>query len=182
MARAEPITLSQSVTLPSRSLCRKCPHAPGWSERKQAPPARGSCSPSGRRSWIRAESTRCSRSATGYFSGPRSCSMQPTSRPRWDGPYIFTACPSPNAYTLAPPRRSLSRCSPTVNVDRLKPFVTRARPGYRRLPGRSQTLGRRASTRWSCRSTANWCVRAWRAAPPGALAGLHISGRNLAAD
>ena len=45
-------------------------------------------------------------------------------RPRWDGPFPVTACPSPNAYTLALPRRM--RCSPTVNVDRLKPFVERA--------------------------------------------------------
>ena len=40
-------------------------------------------------------------------------------RPRWDGPFTVTACPSPNAYTLALPRKM--RCSPTVNVDRLKP-------------------------------------------------------------
>ena len=26
-------------------------------------------------------------------------------RPRWDGPFIVTACPSPNAYTLALPGR-----------------------------------------------------------------------------
>ena len=45
-------------------------------------------------------------------------------RPRWDGPFTVTACPSPNAYTLALPRRML--CSPTVNVDRLKPFHERA--------------------------------------------------------
>ena len=44
-------------------------------------------------------------------------------RLRWDGPFIVTACPSPNAYTLALPRKM--RCSPTVNVDLLKPFVTR---------------------------------------------------------
>ena len=43
-------------------------------------------------------------------------------RPRWDGP--FTACPSPNNYTLALPHRM--RCSPTVNVDRLKPSFERA--------------------------------------------------------
>ena len=38
----------------------------------------------------------------------------------------MTACPpaSPNAYTLALPRKM--RCSPTVNVDRLKPFHSRA--------------------------------------------------------
>ncbi|MEI7929579.1 MAG: hypothetical protein WCH40_13600, partial [Verrucomicrobiales bacterium] len=45
-------------------------------------------------------------------------------RPRWDGPFTVTACPSPSAYTLALPRRM--RCSPTVNVDRLKPFFARA--------------------------------------------------------
>jgi hypothetical protein len=45
-------------------------------------------------------------------------------RPRWDGPFTITACPSPNAYTLALPRRM--QCSPTVNVDRLKPFHERA--------------------------------------------------------
>ncbi len=33
------------------------------------------------------------------------------------------ACPSPNAYTLALPPRM--QCSPTVNVDRLKPFYAR---------------------------------------------------------
>jgi hypothetical protein len=42
-------------------------------------------------------------------------------RPRWDGPFTVMACPSPNAYTLALPRRV--RCSPTVNVDRLKPYL-----------------------------------------------------------
>jgi hypothetical protein len=45
-------------------------------------------------------------------------------RPRWNGPFRVTACPSPNAYTLALPRKM--RCSPTVNVDRLKPFYERA--------------------------------------------------------
>ena len=44
-------------------------------------------------------------------------------RPRWEGPFTVTACPSPNAYTLALPRKM--RCSPTVNVDRLKPFHER---------------------------------------------------------
>ncbi len=44
-------------------------------------------------------------------------------RPRWDGPFTVTARPSPNAYTLARPRRM--QCSPTVNVDRLKPFYER---------------------------------------------------------
>ena len=45
-------------------------------------------------------------------------------RPRWDGPFTVLASPSPNAYTLALPRKML--CSATVNVDRLKPFVPRA--------------------------------------------------------
>jgi hypothetical protein len=44
-------------------------------------------------------------------------------RPRWDGPFTATARPSPNAYTLALPRRM--RCSSTVNVDRLKPYFAR---------------------------------------------------------
>ena len=36
----------------------------------------------------------------------------------------MTACPSPNAYTLALPRKM--RRSPRVNVDRLKPYFARA--------------------------------------------------------
>ena len=36
-------------------------------------------------------------------------------RPRWDGPFTVKACPGPNAYTLALPRKM--RCSSTVNVD-----------------------------------------------------------------
>ena len=45
-------------------------------------------------------------------------------RPRWDGPFTVSACPSPNAYTLALPRKMC--CSATVNVDRLKPFFERS--------------------------------------------------------
>ena len=45
-------------------------------------------------------------------------------RPRRDGPFTVTACPSPNAHTLALPRKM--RCGPTVSVDRLKPFFARA--------------------------------------------------------
>ena len=41
-------------------------------------------------------------------------------RPRWDGPFTVTASPSPNAYTLALPRKM--HCSPHVNVGRLKPY------------------------------------------------------------
>ena len=36
----------------------------------------------------------------------------------------MTACPSPNAYTLALQRKK--HCSPTVHVNRLKPFFARA--------------------------------------------------------
>jgi hypothetical protein len=45
-------------------------------------------------------------------------------QPRGDGPLAVTACPSPNAYALALPRKM--QCSPTANVDRLKPFHARA--------------------------------------------------------
>ena len=58
-------------------------------------------------------------------------------RPRWDGPFTVTACPSPNAYTLALPRKM--RCSPTVNVDRLKPFFERA--GAEPAPGPVSDVG-----------------------------------------
>ena len=37
-------------------------------------------------------------------------------RPRWEWAFTVTACPDPNTYTLALPRKM--RCSPTVNVDR----------------------------------------------------------------
>ena len=73
----------------------------------------------------------CSKSATGCCCGPSSCADIGKLRPRWDGPFTVTACPSPNAYTLALPRRM--RCSPTVNVDRLKPFFERA--GAEPAPG-----------------------------------------------
>ena len=55
----------------------------------------------------------------------RGGSRWPKLRPRWDGPFrafTVTACPSPNPYTLALPRKM----RPTVNVDRLKPFFERA--------------------------------------------------------
>ena len=47
-------------------------------------------------------------------------------QPQSDGPYgslAVTACPSPNAYTLALPCRM--RCSPTVKADRKRPRFTR---------------------------------------------------------
>jgi hypothetical protein len=40
--------------------------------------------------------------------------------PRWEGPFTVAALAGPNTYTLTLPRRF--KCSPTVNVDRLKPF------------------------------------------------------------
>ena len=44
-------------------------------------------------------------------------------RPRWEGPFRVAALAGPNAYTLSLPRRF--KCSPTVNVDRLKPYHSR---------------------------------------------------------
>ena len=81
-------------------------------------------------------------------------------RPRWDGPFTVTGCPSPNAYTLALPRRM--RCGPTVTVDRLKPFHARINsppgPGVGRDPGGrargcSTTRRRGASDATSCGGT-----------------------------
>ena len=44
-------------------------------------------------------------------------------RPRWEGPFPVVALAGPNTYTLALPKRF--QCSPTVNVDRLKPYHRR---------------------------------------------------------
>jgi hypothetical protein len=52
-------------------------------------------------------------------------------RPRWEGPFRVIALAGPNTYTLALPRRF--RCSPTVNVERLKPYY--ARPDKPDPPG-----------------------------------------------
>jgi transposase InsO family protein len=52
-------------------------------------------------------------------------------RPRWEGPFRVSALAGPNTYTLALPRRF--RCSPTVNVERLKPYY--ARPDKPDPPG-----------------------------------------------
>jgi len=84
-------------------------------------------------------------------------------RPRWDGPFEVTACPGPNAYTLALPPRML--CSPTVNVDRLKPFFERA--GVAPPPGPVSDAGQegehevelllnRKTTRRGTRSLVRW--------------------------
>jgi len=45
-------------------------------------------------------------------------------RPRWEGPFRVKAVAGPNTYTLALPRRF--RCSPTINVERLKPYHARS--------------------------------------------------------
>jgi hypothetical protein len=58
-------------------------------------------------------------------------------RPRWDGPFTVQACPGPNSYTLALPRKL--RFSSTVNVDRLKPFHERV--GAPPAPGPVSDLG-----------------------------------------
>ena len=54
-------------------------------------------------------------------------------------PFYCYRLPSPNAYTLALPRKM--RGSPTVNVDRLKAFVTRA--GTSPAPGPVSDSGSR---------------------------------------
>jgi hypothetical protein len=87
-------------------------------------------------------------------------------RPRWDGPFTVTACPSPNAYTLALPRRM--RCSQTVNVDRLKPYVER--PADLPPPGPAADAGQEGEhevellinrDRWLVRGVIRYPVR-WR--------------------
>ena len=86
-------------------------------------------------------------------------------RPRWDGRFIVAACPSPNAYTLALQRKM--RCSPTVNVDRLKPFVTRA--GTSPAPGLVSDTGHEGkheaelllNPRQLVRGVLRYLVRCW---------------------
>ncbi len=73
-------------------------------------------------------------------------------RPRWDGPFTVTACPpaSPNAYTLALPRRMLcSRQSMSIGSS---PFTSGS--SLLRLRARYRMGGKRESTRWSCCSLA----------------------------
>ena len=54
-------------------------------------------------------------------------------------------------------------------------------PGHRRLPGQSQTWGRKASLGARGGAAAQPPTGAWRAALPGAMAGQHISRRYVAA-
>ncbi len=63
--------------------------------------------------------------------------------PRWDCPFTVMACPSPNAYTLrvALPRKMPVCCSPTVNIDCLKPFFERE--GAELAPGPVSDVGLR---------------------------------------
>ncbi len=46
-------------------------------------------------------------------------------RQRWEGPFRVIALAGPNTYTLALPRSFRVRCSPTVNVERPKPYHAR---------------------------------------------------------
>ena len=110
-----------------------------------------------------------SRSAIGYCSGPRSCLMQPTlvSCARcWTALYCYhlsyPKCLSSHAAAeeeVQPDRQS----RPTQALRHA------GRPaGHCRLPDRGG-------------AAAQPPIGAWRAALPSALAGLHISGRHLAA-
>ena len=88
-------------------------------------------------------------------------------RSRLDGPFIVTACPSPNAYTLALPCKM--RSSPTVNVDRPQPFFVRAgtppvsdagQEGEHELPNRRVVRGvTRYLVRWRVHTSTDGCCR-----------------------
>ena len=60
-------------------------------------------------------------------------------RPRWEGPFPVAAIAGPNTYTLTLPSRF--RCSPTVNVDRLKPYYPRAGAAAPPGPGAGRQSG-----------------------------------------
>ena len=61
-------------------------------------------------------------------------------RPRWEGPFAVAAVAGPNTYTLTLPARF--KCSPTVNVERLKPYYPRSgRPPSLAGPGRGPGAG-----------------------------------------
>ena len=87
-------------------------------------------------------------------------------RPRWDGPFTVIACPSRNACTLALPREM--RCSPTIIVDRLKPFFERV--GAPPAPGPVSDPGQEGEHEAAAQPPPG----ARNHALPGALAGPHI--------
>ena len=82
-------------------------------------------------------------------------------RPQWEGPFPVAAVAGPKTCTLTLPARF--KGSPTVNVDRLKPYVLRA--GRPPPPTRPSTRARWGSTWRSSSSTAKrsaaglttWC-------------------------
>ena len=82
-------------------------------------------------------------------------------RPRWDGLFTVTACPSPKAYALALPRRM--RCSPTVGQRRpARPLLraggggTGSRAGVRRGAGGRARGGAAAPVRGVTRCLVRW--------------------------
>jgi hypothetical protein len=83
-----------------------------------------------------------------------------TLHPRWEGPFTVTAtvCPIPKACTLALPRRM--QCSPTVSVDRLKPFHWHERADAPPAAGPGQE-GEHEVDRKSTRGVTRYLVR-WR--------------------
>ena len=82
----------------------------------------------------------CARGGTALLSLPPALAQVPTP----------SRCPSPSAYTLGP----------IVNVDRLKPFVTRAGTSQTPLPvsDTGQEGEHEPEVELRLRSTANWCV------------------------
>ena len=95
-------------------------------------------------------------------------------RPLQNGPFTLTACPSPNAYTLSLP--SKMRTSPTVNVDRLKPFFARA--GAPPLPGPVSDAGQEGKheVELPLVQDGTWCHSL-----PCAVAGPHLCRRLVVA-
>ena len=106
-------------------------------------------------------------------------------RPGWDGPFTVTACPSPKAAPLALTRGKMC-CSPTVNVDRLKPFFARA--GTPPAPGQVSDAGQEGEheaelllNRRMVRGVTRWLTRLplifnWR---PGLIWRLLLVRRRL---
>ena len=134
----------------------------------------GSCSrrrrPTGRRSSMRAASTRCSRSATGCCCGPRSCSTPPTSVSCARGGTVPSRCSPARAPTPTP-----SRCH--VACAAARPSTSTASnpslsvSGPRRPRGQSLTVtGGRAGGGAAAQPPPS----ARSQALPGALEGPHV--------